>query len=347
MLGQQRHQVRSGGITMAIKPLACTLTAALIMTVGGGVQAAEDVTFVLNWVAGGDHAPVYWAKDQGWYADAGIDLTIEEGRGSAASVQKVGAGAAPFGIADMATALQGRGQGADVVGVMAIYANSPYGLYWKKSSGIEDVQDLQGKKLGNPPSDAARQMWPAIADAIGLPADSVEWINIKPDAKIQSLQAGAIDATTSFYNLHYVFERVFGDDMGFVALRDIGFNPYGNSIVVNGDYMRAHPDVVENFVKVTQKAYATCLADSAPCNEALAQAASQKIGDVNANWELVVELMDHPVTRQNALGYFDPARLEQDYKWVDAAFDIEPYDVTEAYTNEFLDTSVKMPNPGG
>ena len=335
---------------MTTRRLACTLGTVLAMTLGmagSQARAAEDVTFVLNWVAGGDHAPVYWAKAQGWYADAGIDLTIEEGRGSAASVQKVGAGAAPFGIADLATALQGRGQGADVVGVMAIYANNPYGLYWKKSSGIEDVQGLQGKKIGNPPSDAARQMWPAIADAIGLPADSVEWINIKPDAKIQSLQADVIDATTSFYNLHYVFERVFGDDMGFVALRDIGFNPYGNSIIVNGDYMRAHQGVVENFVKVTQKAYATCLADPAPCNQALADAASQKIEDVDANWELVVELMDHPVTRKNALGYFDPARLEQDYKWVAASFEIEDYDVEEAYTNQFLDTGVKMPASGG
>jgi len=314
---------------------------------GGAARAAEPVTFVLNWVAGGDHAPVYWAKEQGWYAEKGIDLTLEEGRGSAASVQKVGAGAAAFGIADMATALQGRGEGADVVGVMAIYANNPYGVYWKKSSGIEDVQDLQGKKIGNPPSDAARQMWPAIADAVGMPGDSVEWINIKPDAKIQSLKAGVIDATTSFYNLHYVFQRVFGDDMGFVALRDIGFNPYGNSIVVNGDYMREHPQVVEDFVKVTQKAYATCLENSDPCNQALADAASQKLDDVEANWELVVELMDHPVTRENALGYFDPARMEQDYTWVDASFDIEPYNVQEAYTNEFLDTSVKMQEAGG
>ena len=73
---------------MGTKPLACTLTVALTLAVGGA-KAAEDVTFVLNWVAGGDHAPVYWAKEQGWYQDAGINLTIEEGRGSAASVQKV------------------------------------------------------------------------------------------------------------------------------------------------------------------------------------------------------------------------------------------------------------------
>ncbi|HEX6143790.1 MAG TPA: ABC transporter substrate-binding protein [Geminicoccaceae bacterium] len=311
-----------------------------------GPRAAEDVTLVLNWVPGGDHAPIYWAKEQGNYADAGVDLTIEPGRGSGEAVQKVGAGAVEFGIADMATALQGRGQGADVVGVMSIYANNPYGIYWKKSSGIEDVQDLAGRKIGNPPFDAARQMWPAIADATGLEGE-VEWVNIKPDAKIQSLQAGVIDATTSFYNLHYIFEQVFGDDMGFVALRDIGFNPYGNSIIVNGSFLAENPEVVDAFVKTTQQAYATCLEDPKPCNEALAAAASQKLEDVQANWDLVVELMDHPVNREEALGWFDPARMEQDLKWVAASFDIESYDVGDAYTNAHLDKSVKMTGGAG
>ena len=46
------------------------------MLANGSAQAAEKVNFILNWVAGGDHAPVYWAKSQGWYSDAGIDLNI-------------------------------------------------------------------------------------------------------------------------------------------------------------------------------------------------------------------------------------------------------------------------------
>jgi len=323
--------VRAAAVALAALPL------------WGTAQAAEEVTLVLNWVAGGDHAPIYWAKEQGRYAGRGLDLLIEEGRGSAASVQKVGAGAVAFGIADMATALQGRGTGADVVGVMAIYANNPYGIYWKKGTGIETVQDLRGKQIGNPPFDAARQMWPAIAGAIGLPKDAVAWVNIKPEAKIQSLQAGVIDATTHFYNVHYIYERVFGDDFGFVALRDVGFNPYGNSVIVNGEYMQEHPDVVEAFVRVTQEAYAACVAEPEPCNRTLAEAASQKLEDAQANWALVVELMDHPINREKALGWFDPARMEQDYAWVDASFDIEPYAVEDAYTNQFLDASVKLP----
>ena len=42
----------------------------------GKLGAAEKINFVLNWVPGGDHSPVYWAKAQGWYSKAGIDLTL-------------------------------------------------------------------------------------------------------------------------------------------------------------------------------------------------------------------------------------------------------------------------------
>ena len=49
-----------------------------------------------------------------------------------------------------------RGKGADTVGVFNVYANSPQGLYWLKSSGIKSVKDLAGKKIGNPAGDGAR-----------------------------------------------------------------------------------------------------------------------------------------------------------------------------------------------
>ena len=309
---------------------------------GAQAIAAEKLDFVLNWKPGGDHAPVYWAKKQGWYADAGIDLNIIEGSGSGASVKKVGVGQVHMGIADLPTALQGRGKGADVVAVMNIYANSPYGLYWKKSSGIKSVADLKGKKIGNPPFDAARQMWPAIAKVLDIPVDGVNFVNVKPNAKVSALKSGSIDVTTHFYNVHYIYERIFGDDMGFVALRDVGFNPYGNSIVVNGKFLEGNKDTVAKFVKVTQKAYAACVVKPEPCIQELASAGSQKVEDVTANWNLVTVLMDADSSRNNALGYFDPARMASDYEAVAASFKIEAYEITDAYTNDMLDMSIKM-----
>ncbi len=325
--------------------LTAAVFAAAATCATGPMSAAaqEDVTLTLNWTAGGDHAPIYWAAAQGWYAEAGIDLEIEEGRGSGASVQSVGVGAVELGIADMPTVLNGRGSGADVVAVMALYVNSPYGVYWLLSSGIESYEDLAGKSIGNPPFDAARQMWPAIAAAIGVEPDTVEFVNIAPEAKVASLQSGVIDATTHFYNVHYIYERIFGDDLGFVALRDIGFNPYGNAIIAHGTFLEQSPDLARAFVEVTQRAYAACLADPAPCVAELASAASQREDDVMANWELVVELMTGPDAGTAPLGRFDPARMQETYDFVAASFEFDAFAVEDAYTNGLLDETVVMP----
>ncbi|MEQ9814720.1 MAG: ABC transporter substrate-binding protein [Azospirillaceae bacterium] len=326
-----------------MRTTASFLGASVIALATSAAFAQADVSVMLNWTAGGDHAPIYWAREQGWYADAGIDLTIEEGRGSGATVQSVGVGAAEFGIADMPNVLQGRGQGAEVSGVMALYVNSPYGIYWVRSSGIESYADLAGRTIGNPPFDAARQMWPAIAGAIGVDPDSVEFVNIAPEAKVASLQSGTIDATTHFYNVHYIYERIFGDDLGFVSLRDIGFNPYGNAFIVNDAYLAENPDVVEAFVTTTQRAYAACVAAPEPCVDALAEAASQDPVDVRANWDLVVELMTDAGAGELPLGHFDPERMAETYGYVADSFDIEAFEVTDAYTNEFLAEDVVMP----
>ncbi len=184
-----------------ISTSALALLLACFLSMGQS-SAAEKINFVLNWVPGGDHSPVYWAKAQGHYEKAGIDLTIENGTGSGASAKKVGIGRNQVGIADLPTALRAIGKGADIVAVMNIYANSPYGIYWKKSSGIKSFEDLKGRTIGNPPFDAARQMWPAIAKVLKIDPASVKFVNVKPNAKVASMQSGAIDATTNFYNVH-------------------------------------------------------------------------------------------------------------------------------------------------
>ena len=58
--------------------------------------------------------------------------------------------------------------------------------------------------------------------------------------------------TTSFYNIHHVFQSELGDDMGFLAWRDVGLNPYGNSVIVNAAIPRKNKPLIDKFVKVTQ-----------------------------------------------------------------------------------------------
>jgi NitT/TauT family transport system substrate-binding protein len=307
-------------------------------------QANESVSFLLNWVAGGDHAPYYYAQKMGWYKDAGIDLTLLQGKGSMVAAQAAGAGANTFGLADMSTILVAIGKGADEVAVMNVYANYPGGFYWLKSAGIKSVKDLTGKKIGNPPGDAARSLWPALAKANGVDPNSVTWVNVGPGAKLAALKSGSVDAVTEFYNEHHTYKSQLGADMGYVAWKDAGVDPYGNSIAVNGAFLKAHHDTVAAFVKVTQKAFAACVADADPCIHALIEANSGLQFDSQLiNWREVEQLMSDKTSQSVALGWFDPERMQQTYDLVKTYVGLEkPFDVTTVYTNAFLDKSIKM-----
>lgn len=325
--------------------LVAVATAFAVSAAAIPAQAQDRLDFILNWIAGGDHAPYYYGVQEGWYAEAGIDLQIEQGKGSSMAVQRVGIGRNPVGLADLGTALIAKGKGADLVAVMNVYANSPQGLYWLKSSGIEGPADFAGKRIGNPPSDAARAVWPALASAIGIEPDSVSWINVQPNAKLAALKSGSIDVTTSFYNIHHVFQRELGDDMGFLAWRDAGVNPYGNSILVNGDFLADNEDLIDRFVSVTQRAFHFCAENAEPCVQALVDAnTGLKFDNELANFALVRELMSDEHSRTVGLGHFDPARMEADYELVETYFEIdEPFEITDAYTNRFIDTDITMP----
>src|SRR5262252_2116350 len=307
---------------------------ATLVALGASQASAQKLTFTLNWVAGGDHAPYFYAQKMGLYKQAGLDVDFETGRGSAASAQKVGAGASQLGLSDMAGVLLFRGKGLDAVGVMNVYANSPQGLYWLKSSGITGLKDFPGKKIGNPAGDGARTMWPALAKTLGIDPNSVTWVNIDANAKLGALKAKTIDATTSFFNLHHVFARELGADMGFLAWKDAGVNPYGNSIIANGAWLNANRDKADKFVKVTQKAFADCTKTPEPCIKALVEANGALLYDNElTNWHLVSILMSDDISRNAALGWHDDTRMANDYNLVNEYLKMEkPYDVKTAYT---------------
>jgi len=133
--------------------------------------------------------------------------------------------------------------------------------------------------------------------------------------------------------------------MGFVAWKDAGLNTYGNTVIVNGDWLKKNKATVAAFVKVTQKAFAACVANPNPCIQALIDDNGALQFDNEAtNWKLVTVLMRDKYSEGVALGILDDARMAADYELVKTYIGLEkPYDVKAAYTNEFLDRSIKMP----
>src|SRR4029453_2742656 len=91
-------------------------------------HAADAVSFRLNWYLGGLHVPFYYGKERGFYAAEGIDLAINEGRGSANTVQVVAAGSDTFGLADSSSVVATAPRGAHIKAGMSLLNSHAFSL---------------------------------------------------------------------------------------------------------------------------------------------------------------------------------------------------------------------------
>ena len=103
--------------------------------------AADKVVLMLNWYVYGEHAPFYYGKAKGVYAAEGIDLEIQEGRGSAATTQAVAAKTANFGYVDIPTMMRAAIKGAPVIATGVLLQTSPMSVM-----GLAD-KNIRNRKI--------------------------------------------------------------------------------------------------------------------------------------------------------------------------------------------------------
>src|SRR3990172_1990220 len=98
--------------------------------------ARESVSVRLNWFAAGYSAPFYIGVDKGWYRDASLDVTVQEGQGSGPTAQQVAAGRTTFGFISADALIRVVAQGAPLKMVAALAQTNGYCVMVKANSGI-------------------------------------------------------------------------------------------------------------------------------------------------------------------------------------------------------------------
>ena len=141
----------------------------------------------LNFLAGGPSAGFIYARKLGLYERAGINLTIEEGRGSATTAQMVATGQSDVGYADAPAAMQVRSRGAPVKVIAPILQTNAFAIMSLEESNIRRPQDLVGRKLAVQPGTAQTTLLNAIIAATGVDRSRIELVNIDPAAFIAAL----------------------------------------------------------------------------------------------------------------------------------------------------------------
>jgi NitT/TauT family transport system substrate-binding protein len=305
--------------------------------------ASEPLTLVLNWVPGADHAPFFFALRQGWYAQAGIALTVDSVAGSPEAMKRAAHEPSTLAVADFVAYLRARSSFPDAAAVMALQPRSPYAVYFSAASGIERVQDLAGKRIAAQAQDPMRRLWRPLAQRNAAAAESITWVDRSNAAKPDALLAGEADAAFNpFLHNHLNYLAVLGTSMRVLWWHELGFAAYGQVLVATGELTHRSPELVRKFVAVTQRAWAQCLAQPAPCVAALlAEHPQLDRAREQAVWELVAQLYRIAPDPLQPLGAFDPARVPRTLRDVDVAFDTQIG--TGGTTNAFLDPQIRAP----
>ncbi|MCW5690455.1 MAG: ABC transporter substrate-binding protein, partial [Pseudolabrys sp.] len=137
-----------------------TVVALAAVLVASPAFAADKVTLMLNWYVYGEHAPFYYGKEKGFFKDQGIDLEIQEGRGSATVTQVVAAKTVPFGYVDVPTMMRAAVKGAPVVAVGVALQTNPMSAMGFTDKNIKKPEDIKGKTVATTPGDSMSQIWP-------------------------------------------------------------------------------------------------------------------------------------------------------------------------------------------
>src|SRR6188508_3399992 len=176
-----------GGVMKTITRLIATGAAAIALATSSLAVAQDKVSLRLNWYLGGLHVPFYYGKDKGYYAAEGIDLTINEGRGSANTVQVVAAGSDTFGLADSSSVVLTASKGAEIKSVMTVLSSTGYSVVSLASAGIKTPKDLEGKKFAVSAGDPLGQLFRAMAAYNKLDMSKINFVQVDPAAKVVSV----------------------------------------------------------------------------------------------------------------------------------------------------------------
>ncbi|MEM6972010.1 MAG: ABC transporter substrate-binding protein [Pseudomonadota bacterium] len=241
------------------------LLAAALCLGATGAAAQTEMPFALDWKFEGPAAPYTIAVDEGFFAEAGLEVTIEEGAGSLAAIPKVATGAFPVGFADINSLMRFLDQnpGAPVAAVMMVYDKPPFAVVGRKSQGVSAPADLEGRTLGAPPPDGAWAQFPIFAAENDLDVDAITVEPVGFPTREPMLAQGEVDAVTGFSfssTLNLIRLGVPEDDISTILMADHGVQLYGNAIIVNTDFAEANPEAVTAFLTGIAKGWKRAIA---------------------------------------------------------------------------------------
>jgi NitT/TauT family transport system substrate-binding protein len=336
--GDQRATARQPALLSAAMIVAASLN--------NPATAETAVKFSFDFKVEGQFAPFLIGIDKGYYKAAGLDVTFDPGVNSAETISRLASGSYDMAFADINTLIRFRERHPEppIKAVFMVYNRPPFAIIARKSRGISNPKDLEGKKLGAPSADPTFALWNVFAKVNDINLSKVAIEDVGFPVREPMLAAGQVDAITGYSFVSYVDLKDRGvpaDDLVLMLMADHGLNLYGNTVMVGPQFAAAHPEAIAGFLRALVHGLKETARDPAAAVESVLKRSDVTKKDVELE-RLRMAFKDNiltPEVKANGYGTVDTARLGQSIEQIALLHESKPKLTAE----DIFDTSFLPP----
>ena len=233
------------------------LAVALSVVCPGIADAADAVSFRLDWTLSGYHLPFYWAKEKGYYAAENLDVDIKEGAGSGKTVALISGQQDDLGLADFMFMSVGAAKGMKLKGIFGEVQDGAWAMISNAEAPIKKPQDLIGRSVATTADH--KSMLDLLLAINKVPADKVTIQVTSPATRNTVFVNGQVDSFISVVigsplDLVVRAQQGKGKAVHFMPVADFGIAPLGQGVLAHERVIAEKPDMLRRFVRASARA---------------------------------------------------------------------------------------------
>ncbi|MEE6259502.1 ABC transporter substrate-binding protein [Plantactinospora sonchi] len=221
---------------------------------GGGDEAGKAATEKVTILTGagfqGREAPIFVARQKGWFAEAGLDVQVLPGKGTTENLKNLAGGQATFATLDVSGAIieYTRPGGIRNFTLTSVLHQRNLACFVAlERSGIKTPSDLAGKTISYIPGGINQLLFPTYAKLANFDASKIKWVNAAPPQHPALLIERKVDAISQFVPAVESVQALARQPLVTLPFTDYLTDLHGSAVGVSADTARNKPDVVRRF----------------------------------------------------------------------------------------------------
>jgi NitT/TauT family transport system substrate-binding protein len=316
---------------------------ALTAVAGSSAWALDAVKGRLDFLPHGLHAPFYLAVEKGWFAEQGLDVTIDDGNGTGPALALIAAGQYDIAQISLGALPIARDKGMPVKAIATIVRKGDVGIVVDNGAKVSTPKDLEGKTVLYAANSIETPFIDTYFKRAGVDKSKVNLMNVDASAKITSYMAGKGDGVFTPVPM-YTLKGISPRDSKGLYFSDVGINIPSFGLVASEDTIAKRPKMLASFVAVFQRSWIAIVSGGME-DEAVAAMIKDRPNAkldpkiVKAQLESAFPFLDDAASAGKPMLWAPPADWASAVKVMEEVKLVkEGTDPTTIYTNEFVPT---------